>query len=125
MIEHQWDLLRVTLNYKSIHGLFRMPDVSPFSEDYQVYSAASGIEFIVNEMRANSSLKRVEATIVLPADQITPDLEVQICEAVRRFCRARIHAVRQDQRILCMNCLRIMCAEGLSCNFKWHYHVWK
>jgi len=57
MIEHQWDLLRVTLNYKSIHGLFRMPDVSPFSEDYQVYSAASGIEFIVNEMRANSSLK--------------------------------------------------------------------
>jgi len=57
MIEHQWDLLRVTLNYKSIHGLFRMPDVSPFSEDYLVYSATSGIEFIVNEMRANSSLK--------------------------------------------------------------------
>ena len=45
------------VSYKSIHGLFRIPDVSPFSEDYLVYSATSGIEFIVNEMRANSSLK--------------------------------------------------------------------
>ncbi len=62
---------------------------------------------------------------MLPADQITPDLEAQTCEAVRRYCRARIHAVGQDQRILRMDCLRIMCAEGLSCNFKWHYHVWK
>jgi hypothetical protein len=106
MIEHQRNLLRVTLNYASIHGLFRTPDVSPFSEDYQVYSTTAGIEFIVNEMRANSSLKRVEVTIVLPADQITPDLETQTCEAVRRYCRARIHAVGQDQRILHTRILR-------------------
>ena len=84
----------------------RMPEISPFSEDYQVYSATSGIEFIVNEMRANLSHKRVEATVVLPADQITPDLEAQTCEAVRRYCRARIHTVGQDQRILRTRILR-------------------
>jgi hypothetical protein len=100
MIEHQRDVLRVTLRYKDISWLFRLPDITPFSEDFEVYSTTYGIEFIVNELRANSSLKRVEATILLPPEQITPDLEPRTREAVRRYCRARSHAVGQDRRIL-------------------------
>jgi hypothetical protein len=90
----------VTLDYKDIAWLFRLPDITPFSEDFQVYSATYGIEFIVNELRANSSLKRVEATILLPPDQITPDLEGRTREAVRRYCQARSHTLGQDERIL-------------------------
>jgi hypothetical protein len=100
MIQHQRDVLRVTLNYKEVSWLFRLPDVTPFSEDFEVYSTTYGIEFIVNELRANSSIKRVETTIMLPRDQITPDLEERTHEAIRRYCRARSHAVGQDQRIL-------------------------
>lgn len=100
MVEHQRDVLRVTLRYKDIGWLFRLPDVTPFSDDFEIYSTTYGIEFIVNELRANSSIKRVEATIVLPRDQITPDLEQRTREAVRRYCRARSHALGQDARIL-------------------------
>jgi hypothetical protein len=100
MIEHHRDVLRVTLNYKDIGWLFRLPDVTPFSEDFEVYSTTYGIEFIVNELRANSSVKQVETTILLPPEQITPDLEARTLEAVRRYCRARSHALGQDARIL-------------------------
>jgi hypothetical protein len=100
MIEHHRDVLRVTLNYKDIGWLFRLPDITPFSPDFEVYSANYGIEFIVNELRANSSIKHVEATIVLPPEQVAPDLEERTREAVRRYCRARSHAVGQDRRIL-------------------------
>ena len=99
-------MLRVTLNYKSIHWLFRAPELSPFSADYAVDSATPGIEFIVNEMRANLSLKQVEATILLPAEQITPNLERETCDAIRRYCLARVHAVGQDQRKLHARILR-------------------
>jgi len=99
-ISHKRDVLRVTLNYKDINGLFSLPNVSPFSDDFQMYSATSGIEFIVNEMRANGRLRRVETTILLPVEKITHDLERQTLAAVRRYCLARIHTVGQDQRIL-------------------------
>jgi hypothetical protein len=100
MVEHDRDVLRVTLRYKDIRWLFTLPDITPFSEDFEVYSTTYGIEFIVNELRANSSLKRVEATILLPLEQIAPDLEERTREAVRRYCKARSHAVGQNQRIL-------------------------
>jgi hypothetical protein len=100
MVEHKRDVLRVTLRYQAIGWLFRLPDITPFSEDFEVYSSNYGIEFIVNELRANSSLKRVETTILLPPEQITPDLEQRTSEAVRRYCRARSHALGQDARIL-------------------------
>jgi hypothetical protein len=73
------------------------PSVSPFSDDFHDYSTTSGLEFIANELRANSSLKRVETTILLPPEQITPDLEGRTREAVRRYCRARSHTLGQDR----------------------------
>jgi hypothetical protein len=43
MIEHHRDVLRVTLRYKDIGWLFRLPDITPFSEDFEVYSANIGV----------------------------------------------------------------------------------
>lgn len=106
MLEHHNNTLRVTLNYDDINWLFQTPSMSPFSEDYRVYSGMPGIEFIVNEMRANQRLQRVETTIVLPPDKLTPSLEYQTGLAVHRYCRARSHALQQDQRILRTRILR-------------------
>lgn len=106
MLEHHNDTLRVRLDYQDINWLFVTPSTSPFSEDYQIYSGMPGIEFIVNEMRANQRLKRVETTIVLPPEKITPSLEYQTGLAVRRYCQARGHALQQDQRILRTRILR-------------------
>jgi hypothetical protein len=93
-------VLRVTLRYTSIDSLFDRPDVSPLSKDFNEYSTMPGIELIYNELQANPALKRVETTIVLPPEQITPGLEQSTREAVRRYSLARSREVGQSGRAL-------------------------
>jgi hypothetical protein len=102
------NVLRVTLEYTDINWLFSQPDVSPFSANFHEYSTTPGIEFICNELYANPSLKRVETTILLPPDEITPDLEQQTREAIRRYCLARSQEMRQDERALRWRALRAL-----------------
>jgi hypothetical protein len=82
-------VLRLTLRYANIDSLFEKPDVSPFSEDFLEYGTVPGVEYIYNELLANPRLKRVQTTIVLPPEQITPDLEWRTREAIQRYCVAR------------------------------------
>jgi hypothetical protein len=105
-------VLRVTLRYTDINALFDKPDVSPFSEEYSEYNTTSGIEHIYGELQANPSLKRVEATILLPREQITPTLEQRTREAIRRYCLARSREVGQSERALRWRALRAL-AFGL------------
>jgi hypothetical protein len=91
-------VLRVTLRYADINSLFDRPAVSPFSEDFHEYSTVAGIEHIYGELQANPSLKRVETTILLPPEQITPHLEQRTREAIRRYCLARGREVGQSER---------------------------
>ena len=93
-------VLRVTLRYTDINSLFDKPDVSPFSEEYNEYYTTSGIEHIYGELQANPSLKRVEPTILLPREQITPTLEQRTREAIQRYCLARSREVGQSERAL-------------------------
>jgi hypothetical protein len=102
------NVFRVTLDYKDINWLFSKPDVSPFSDDFHEYSTTPGIEFICNELYANPSLKRVETTILLPPEQITPSLEQRTREATRRYCLARSREKRQDERALRRRALRAL-----------------
>jgi hypothetical protein len=77
-------VLRLTLRYADINSLFEMPNVSPYSEDFLEYGTVPGVEYIYNELQANPALKQVETTIVLPPEQITPDLERSTREASAR-----------------------------------------
>jgi hypothetical protein len=94
------NVLRVALEYTDINSLFNQPDVSPFSEIFHEYSTTPGIEYIRNELDAKPSLKRVEATILLPPEQITPTLEQRTRQAIRHYCLARNHEMRQEERAL-------------------------
>jgi hypothetical protein len=102
------NVLRVTLEYTDVNSLFNQPDISPFSEDFHEYSNTPGIEFIRNELHANPSLKRVEATILLPPEQVTPTLEQRTREAIRRYCLARSREVGQSERALRWRALRAL-----------------
>jgi hypothetical protein len=93
-------VLRLTLRYANINSLFEKPNVSPFSEDFLEYGTVPGVEYIYNELQANPALKRVETTVVLPPEQITPDLERSTGEAIRRYCLARSWEVGQSERAL-------------------------
>jgi hypothetical protein len=101
-------VLRVTLQYTDINSLFERPDISPFSEDFSEYSTVSGIEHICGELQANPSLKRMEATILLPPEQITHSLEQRTREAIRRYCLAREREVVQSERALRWRALRAL-----------------
>ena len=94
------NVLRVALEYTDINSLFNQPDVSPFSENFHEYSTTPGIEYIRNELNAKPSLKRVEATILLPPEQIAPTLEQRTRQAIRHYCFARGQAMRQEERAL-------------------------
>ncbi len=100
--------LRVTLHYTDINSLFETPKVSPFSEDFNEYSTVAGVEYIYNELQANPALKRVETTIVLPPEQITPDLEQRTRGALRQYCLARSREVGQSERALRWRALRAL-----------------
>lgn len=102
------NVFRVTLEYADINWLFNQPDVSPFSPNFHDYSTVPGLEYMSNELYANPSLKRVEATILLPPEQITPDLEQQTSLAIRRYCLARSREMEQDERALRWRALRAL-----------------
>jgi hypothetical protein len=102
------DLLQVTLEYTDIDWLFKEPNVSLISEDFHEYSTTAGLEYICNEVYANPLLKRVEATILLAPERITPDLEQRTREAVRRYCLARVRETGQDGRALQWRALRAL-----------------
>jgi hypothetical protein len=101
-------VLRVTLRYANINSLFERPEISPFSEDFHEYSTISGIEHIYGELQANPSLKKVETTIMLPPEQITPNLEQRTREAIQRYCLARSREVGQSERALRWRALRAL-----------------
>jgi hypothetical protein len=94
------DVLRVTFEYQDINWLFQPPPITPFSEYFGEDSLRPGIEYLENELGSKSSYKRVEVTILLPADQITPDLETRTLAAACRYCQARYVGLEQDRRYL-------------------------
>lgn len=88
----------ITLRLADIHHLFETPDLSPFSETYEEYSYISGMEFVADELYANTSYHKVVMTIVLPPDQLSPGLQEQTRAAVERYCRGRLKDVEHDLR---------------------------
>lgn len=92
------NVLDIRLPLTDIEHLFEAPDLGQFSTTYHENNYTSGVEFIGNELYANTSFDSVRATIVLPDDQIRPGLEKQAREAVRRYCRGRLIYVEQDIR---------------------------
>jgi hypothetical protein len=79
----------ITLKLKSKEDLFEKAEISPYSDNYQVYSYISGIEFIAHELWANTAYKRVHATFVLPPSEVVDGLEQDMKAAVKRFCQGR------------------------------------
>ena len=92
------DAYNIVLRLGDIGHLFTKPDISPLSDDYQEYSYTSGLEFIADELYANSSYSRVEATIVLPVEAVEPGLETRVREGVKRYCRGRLKYFEHDIR---------------------------
>ena len=101
----------VVLKLNAIDELFNAPDVNPFTENEIDVLGEAALPHAVRQMLARRIRHWHEARLViqLPPDQITPDLQAQTRDAVRRFCTAKI----EDNR-LTIRLSRVRSAIGLA-----------
>jgi hypothetical protein len=100
----------IELRLGDIRHLFEKPELSPFSPAYREYSYTSGIEYIAGELYANTSYRAVQATILLPAEQVEEDTEEQARAARRRYCSAKLQDIQHDLAATLWRGLRALCA---------------
>jgi hypothetical protein len=82
----------IVIRIDSLEQIFNAPDLNPFSErDIDVLGEAALLR-MVKRLLAKGWRRRQDSRLVfeLPPDQITPDLQTQVGEAVRRYCLAKI-----------------------------------
>jgi hypothetical protein len=83
----------ITLHLDNLAQFFAVPEPDPFDPRARF---ASGLETIGSELKPKALIRKVRTTLVLPPDQITPDAETRLREAVTRYCRHHITQSRQD-----------------------------
>lgn len=89
-------VFEITLRLSSKEELFKKPEITPFSQDYQIYSYTSGIEFISDELYADTSYEGVHLTLILPQSETVGGLEQDIKAAVKRYCGGRLKDIEHD-----------------------------
>lgn len=92
------DTIEFTLHLDDIRQLFDAPEVDPFTQQTRV---TSGIDEVADRLRTKRLRRRprLSATLVLPAERIGADLEVQTREAISRYCDIKIAEARREKEI--------------------------
>ena len=82
----------ITLSLKTIEHLYTAPEVNPFSETEVELVGEPALVRVVKKLEPGffRGGGQIRLTILLPPDQITPDLPEQIKAAIQRFCQAKI-----------------------------------
>src|SRR5674476_1447021 len=93
---------KTTLRLHDINHLFDDPNISPFSDYYQPYSFKTGMDYIVDELYNHPSAEEIELTVLLPAEQITRDLEAKKRQQKRVAFRASCPLPRSFLRCICI-----------------------
>ena len=86
----------VTLRLRHIDDLFREPDIDPFSEWYQAYSAEPAIKYVEARVGDNPRIERLVLVIALPRETVEPGLEDRVIAAIDRYCDARLVSVAEE-----------------------------
>ncbi len=116
--------LELTLHLKDINHLFEEPDITPFSDYYQPYSFKAGMDFIVGELYANPRTQRIRLGLVLPPDQISPDLLERTCGAIEKYSVAWMRDAEQDMARLRYQGVRAAIAGGIGMLALFSIAVW-
>ena len=85
--------MKVTLHLNDIHQLFVAPEFDPFEPDAV---AQSGMDQLVDALKPSGLRDRLEAVVILPAEEVTADVAERIHSAVTRYCRFQIDENRRE-----------------------------
>ena len=83
----------VTISLKTVDQLFIAPEVNPFSENEVELLGEPALMRVLKRTEPGFFRRRrykMRLTVLLPSDQITPDLPAQVDAAPQRYCQARI-----------------------------------
>ncbi|MFV1989529.1 MAG: hypothetical protein ACC652_02175, partial [Acidimicrobiales bacterium] len=80
----------------SLDDLFGASSLSPFSTDFAEYSDGPVLQFIADEIYANSSYGSATATFELPVAELDRTSEADTQAAVRRWAAAKLRSVEHD-----------------------------
>jgi hypothetical protein len=80
----------------SLDDLFDASSLTPLSADYADYSDGPVLQFIADEIYANSSYDSAAVTIELPAAESGRTSEAETQAAVRRWASAKLRSVEHD-----------------------------
>lgn len=86
----------ITLQLQNVVHLFEEPDITPFSSYYRTYSFKAGMDYIVGELFAHPSAQRIKLNLILPPDQINPELLEKTYRAIEKYSVAWMHGAEQD-----------------------------
>lgn len=83
----------VVIRINTIDQLFNAPDINPFSSHEVDVLGEPALMRAVRRLMARRvrNWEDVRLVIKLPADQITPELQEQVGQAVQRYCDAKIN----------------------------------
>lgn len=75
----------------SVDQLFNAAPINPFSEKPVDVRGEAGLDYLVRRLQAHrQDWQHTRLLVRLPSDQLTPDLQPRLSEAVHRYCRAKI-----------------------------------
>ncbi len=79
-----------TYRLDDIQQLYIAPELNPFSTNELAIVGQSALERVLSQKGAISKKESVELHVLLPPDQITPNIEQKIHEAIDRFCSLKM-----------------------------------
>lgn len=90
--------------------LFNAPAVNPFSENALEILGVSGLAYIVRQLQGHRRGPAITCIRVrIPPDQITPEFERRLADAMHAYCRAKI-----EDNTLEIHLIRVRSSIGLG-----------
>jgi len=85
--------VEITLNLDQAEYFFVAPDLDPLHQK-ALYEA--GVDTVFTKVRACRRRDAVHLTLLLPPDQATPGLELQLKEALKDYCLYQVNQLQQS-----------------------------
>ena len=79
-----------------IHQLFEVEPPPLVTENAEDYAANLTIDDLIRNLLTNPKVEQVKLTVLLPAEQITPELQPAVQVAIQRYLKARNRGIEQE-----------------------------
>jgi hypothetical protein len=93
-IDAEKSRVEFVVRLEEIQQFFAAPDLDPFVDQARVTAGIDDIVAYLNTIPMRKA-PAVKTTLVLPADQLTPDLKAHTQAAIVRYCDFRLEEIRR------------------------------